>query len=143
MDFPRSDYTYRSQRRDQSIDELRANIERGHNVETSKRVLRAILRDNAGYHFVQSPEEERSEALQAMRNMPEFTAEDKVNLEAVIRDYDNGWLQCPPGGQGVVYFGGQRKTPYAVDVLDYPVVQKVDEWLAEGATGRMWIEQVG
>lgn len=142
MDFPRSDKKYRSQRRDRSIDELRANIERGHNVQASKRVLRAILRDNAGYHFVQSPEEERSEALQAMRDMPEFTAEDRVNLEAVVRDYDNGSLQCPRGGQGVVYFGGQRKSPHPVDVLDYPVVQKVDDWLAGGATGRIWIEQV-
>lgn len=110
-------------------------------MEASKRVLRAILRDNAGYRFVQSPEE-RSEALQGMKNMPEFTAEDKVNLEAVVRDYDEGSLQCPPDGQGVVYFGGQRKTPHAVDVLDYPVVQRVDEWLTEGATGRIWIEQV-
>lgn len=54
-------YIYRNQRRDQRIDELRVNIERGKNVDASKRVLRAILRDNAGYHFVQG---ERSEELQ-------------------------------------------------------------------------------
>lgn len=59
------------------------NIERGENVDASKRVLRAILRDNAGYHFVQSPEEERSEELQFMRDMPEFTVQDKLNLDAV------------------------------------------------------------
>ncbi|KAL0640643.1 hypothetical protein Q9L58_000313 [Maublancomyces gigas] len=131
-----------NQRRDQRIDELRVNIERGENVDASKRVLRAILRDNAGYRFVQSPEEERSEELQLMRDMPEFTVQDKLNLDAVVRDYQNGSLHCPPSGKWVVYFGGQRKTPVPVEMLDYPIVEMVDQWLAEGATGRIWLEQV-
>lgn len=74
--------------------------------------------------------------------MPEFTAHDKLNLEAVVHDYQNGTLTCPPSGKGVVYFGGQRKTAMPVEVLDYPVIESVDQWLAEGATGRIWIEQV-
>lgn len=77
-----------------------------------------------------------------MKNMPEFTAQDKVNLDAIIHDYDNGSLKFPPDGKGVVYFGGQKKTPAPVDMVDYPIVQRIDEWLAEGATGRIWIEQV-
>lgn len=128
-------YIYRSQRRDQRIDELRANIERGENVEASKRVLRAILRDNAGYHFAQSLEEERSEELQLMKDMPEFTVQDKLNLDAVVRDYQNSSLHYPPSGKCVVYFGGQRKTPAPVEMLNYPIIEKVDQWLAEGATG--------
>lgn len=111
-------------------------------MEASKRVLRAILRDNAGYHFAQSLEEERSEELESIRNMPEFTEEDRLNLDAVVRDYQNGTLQCPASGKLVVYFGGERKTPAPVEMLDYPVVEKVDQWLAEGATGRIWLEQV-
>lgn len=111
-------------------------------MDASKRVLRAILRDNAGYHFVQTPEEERSEELQLMRDMPEFTVQDKLNLDAVVRDYQNGSLHCPPSGKLVVYFGGQRKTPAPVEMLDYPIVENVDQWLAEGATGRIWLEQV-
>lgn len=111
-------------------------------MEASKRVLRAILRDNAGYHFPQSPEEERCDELQEMRNMPEFTEHDQLNLDAVVRDYENGSLHCPPAGKCVVYFGGQRKTPAPVERLNYPIVEKVDQWLAEGATGRIWIGEV-
>lgn len=40
MDFFCSDYTHRSQRRDLKIDEPRLNIERGQNMDASKRVLR-------------------------------------------------------------------------------------------------------
>lgn len=86
------------------------------------------------YHFAQSQEEERSEELELMNNMPEFTVQDKVNLDAVVRDYEDGSLRCPPAAKGVVYFRGQRKTPHPVDMLD--------EWLVDGATGRIWIEQV-
>lgn len=133
---------HRSQRRDQRIAELRANIDRGENVAASKRVLRAILRDNAGDHFVQSPEEERVQELQLVKDTPEYTEQDKINLDAVVRDYKNGSLRCPPPGTWVVYFGGQRKTPAPVEMLDYKVVENVDRWLAEGATGRIWLEQV-
>ncbi|KAL0632799.1 hypothetical protein Q9L58_008315 [Maublancomyces gigas] len=108
------------------IDELQANIERGENWQASERVLRAILRGNPGYHFVQTEEEERSMQLQLMKNMPEFTVQDKVNLEDVVRAYEDGSLQCPAAGKGVLYFGGEGETPNAVDMIDYPVVEKAD-----------------
>lgn len=133
---------HRSQRRDQRIAELRANIDRGQNVEPSERVLHAILRENAGYHFVQSPEDGRVQELQLVKDTPEYTEQDKINLDAVVRDYRNGSLPCPPPGTCVVYFGGQRKTPAPVEILDYPVMENVDQWLPEGATGRIWLQQV-
>lgn len=78
-----------------------------------------------------------------MKDAPEYTEQDKINLDAVVRDYQNGSLRCPPAGKCVVYFGGKRKTTAPVEMLDYPVVETVDRWLAEGATGRIWLEQVG
>lgn len=77
-----------------------------------------------------------------MQDTPEYTEQDKINLDAVVRDYQNGSLRCPPTGKCIVYFGGQRKTAAPVEILDYPIVENVDQWLAEGATGRIWLEEV-
>lgn len=112
------------------------------NEAASKRVLRAILRDNADYQFVQSCEEERADELESIRDMPEFTDDDKLNLDAVVREYRDGSLRCPPAGKGVVYFGGVRKTSQAVDIISFPIVEMVEEWIAAGETGRTWTERV-
>lgn len=74
--------------------------------------------------------------------MPQFTADDKLNLDAVVSDYKNGSLHLPPAGKAVIYYAGVRKTPDPVDMIDFSVVEMVDQCIAAGARGRIWIEQV-
>lgn len=112
------------------------------NEEASKRVLRAILRDGADYHFVGTQEEERVEDLENMRDAPEFTADDRVNLDAVVSDYKAGSLLCPAEGKAIIYFGGVRKTSEPVNINDYPIIEMVDQWIAAGERGRAWTEEV-
>lgn len=74
--------------------------------------------------------------------MPEFTEDDKLNLDAVVCDYKDSSLHCPPAGKAVIYYGGVRKTADAVEIIEFPILEMVDQWIAVGARGRIWIEQV-